>query len=105
VATFHRPGRGELLRLIWNGTKAAANARKHGVAFTEAATVFADPLSITIDDRGHSVEEQRLVTMGESSSGRILVVVHVDRGDDIRIVSARAATAREKRSYHGKGQR
>ena len=92
-----------MLKFVWNVSKAAANAHKHGVAIDEAATVFADPLSITIEDREHSFDELRLVTMGASSSGRILVVVHADRGDEMRIISARSATAREKRSYHGKG--
>ena len=94
-----------MLEFVWNGTKAAANARKHGVAFDEAATVFADPLSMTIADRAHSIDESRLVTIGASSSGRMLVVVHVDLGDELRIVSARKATAREKRSYHGESKK
>lgn len=89
-----------MIRFVWDSRKAAANARKHGIAFEEAATVFGDPLSLTVTDAEHSKDEIRLVTMGAATSGRILVVAHVDRGDETRIVSARKAAAREKRQYH-----
>ncbi len=94
-----------MLKFVWEEKKADVNASKHGVTFEEAATVFADPLSMTIEDRDHSTDEVRLVTLGLSISGKMLVVVHVDRGDDLRIISARQATAREKRSYHGEDQK
>jgi uncharacterized DUF497 family protein len=83
----------------WNSTKAAENARKHGVGFEEAASVFGDPLSMTIADADHSNEEDRFVTLGRSSTCRLLVVVHVERGDRIRLISARQASSREKKQY------
>ena len=70
---------------------------RFGVSFEEAISAFADPLSLTIGDEAHSFGETRCVTLGATISGRIVVVVHVDRGDEMRIVSARGATAREKR--------
>lgn len=89
----------------WDNDKAADNWRKHGVAFAEAATVFDDPLSITIDDPHHSIAEQRFIIMGESVLRRLLVVVHTDRGQRIRIISARPATRAERRQYEeGNGQ-
>lgn len=83
----------------WDPEKAVGNLEKHGVTFEEAASVFFDPLSITINDPKHSLEETRLIIVGHSILQRILVVVHTDRGDKIRIISARPATAAEKRSY------
>ncbi|MGD9629341.1 MAG: BrnT family toxin [Pyrinomonadaceae bacterium] len=83
----------------WDREKADANLDKHGVTFEEAASVFFDPLSITIDDPKHSVGERRYVIVGHSILQRILVVVHTDRGDMIRIISARTATPAEKRNY------
>lgn len=83
----------------WNPEKAEINFRKHGVTFEEAASVFFDPLSLTIKDPKHSIGESRFIIVGHSILRRILVVVHTDRGDKIRIISARPATAAEKRSY------
>ena len=83
----------------WDERKAELNIAKHGVTFREAATVFADPLSSTIPDPLHSLGEQRLVTIGESSWMRALVVVHADRGDRIRIISARFAARGERKRY------
>jgi hypothetical protein len=83
----------------WDKRKAAANLRKHQVSFEEAATVFGDPLSLTIEDPDTLLQEERAITVGHSYSGRTVVVVHVDRGDRIRIVSARSATRREKKVY------
>lgn len=73
--------------------------RKHGVSFYEAATVFLDDLSLTGDDPDHSVSEERYVTFGISSSGRLLVVAHTERGDRTRIISARPATQSERKFY------
>lgn len=87
------------LEFEWDETKAYSNFKKHGVTFEEASTVFLDPLSRTISDPLHSKEEDRFVIVGESCLGRILVVVHVERGDNIRIISARLATRRENRTY------
>lgn len=83
----------------WNALKAAGNLRKHGVSFDEAASVFFDPLSATGEDPDHSLEERRFVTFGKSSSGRLLVVGHVERHDAIRIVTAREATRAERKLY------
>ena len=89
------------MRLVfeWDPIKAGANARKHKVSLKEAATVFDDPLSSTFSDPDHSVEEDRFITIGESSGGRLLIVSHTERGDRIRIISARAATSSERQAY------
>jgi hypothetical protein len=85
----------------WDRRKATANVRRHGVAFEEAATVFADTRSITIHDPDHSVGgEDRFITVGRSAHRRVLVVVHCDRGERSRLISAREATARERNAYH-----
>jgi uncharacterized DUF497 family protein len=82
----------------WDRDKAAANLRKHRVDFREASTVLHDPLSTTFPDPG-SGGEQRFVTMGTSALGHLLVVAHSDRGDTIRLISARRVTRRERRFY------
>jgi hypothetical protein len=87
------------LRFEWDPQKAADNLAKHGVAFEEVATVFRDALSQTGQDPDHSFDEERFVTFGLSTSGRLLAVAHTERGDTIRIISARAATARERTLY------
>ncbi len=83
----------------WDPDKAATNLKKHGVSFEEATTAFFDALSVTIDDPLHSEGEQRSVLVGQCSSGRLLVVVHIDRGARIRLISARTATRKERRDY------
>jgi hypothetical protein len=83
----------------WDPEKARANRAKHGVSFEEAMRAFLDPLSVTILDPDHSESEARFVLIGQSPSGRLLVVVHTDRGDAIRLISARRATRRERRTY------
>jgi uncharacterized DUF497 family protein len=83
----------------WDQAKASQNLQKHGVSFEEAATAFGDSLSLTIEDPLHSAEEERFVTIGLSLRHRILVVVHTDRGENVRIISARAATRRERKTY------
>jgi len=83
----------------WDEAKAESNLRKHGVSFEEAASAFADPLSITIRDPLHSQGEDRFVLLGLSHTGRVLVVVHVERGASIRVISARAATRKERKTY------
>ena len=83
----------------WNDEKALSNRLKHGVGFEEASTGFYDALSITIPDPLHSVGESRHVLIGQCSTGRLLVVVHGDKGAKIRIISARTATRRERRIY------
>jgi hypothetical protein len=83
----------------WDARKAKQNLKKHGVSFEEATTVFGDPLSRTIADPLHSIDEDRFVILGESHALRLLVVVFTERGENIRIISARNATRRERRDY------
>lgn len=83
----------------WDPSKAARNLRKHGVSFVEAASAFADPLSLTIDDPDHSVDEERFLLLGASYRGRLLVVAHTVRRETLRIISARKATRRERIGY------
>ena len=83
----------------WDASKARANVTKHGVTFDEASTVFQDALSVTIGDPLHSDGEDRFVLVGHSHKNRLLVVVHTERGDRIRIISARQATAKERCTY------
>ena len=83
----------------WDHEKARANLAKHGVSFEEAEEVFVDPLSLTIDDPSHSHDEPRLLIIGLSWRGRLLMVSHTARGDKIRIIAARHATARERFEY------
>jgi uncharacterized DUF497 family protein len=84
----------------WDPEKARANARKHGVSFDDAATAFGDPLSVTVPDPDHSDNEDRFILLGSSYQGRLLVVVHTERGDNIRIMSARLAT-QTRHTYEG----
>jgi uncharacterized DUF497 family protein len=83
----------------WDVEKAESNIQKHGVSFEEAATVFFDPLSLTIPDPLHSEDEGRFVTTGLSDRQRQLVVVHAERDDKVRIISARLATSCERKKY------
>jgi uncharacterized DUF497 family protein len=87
------------VNLEWDPKKAAQNLRKHGVDFHEAGTVLEDPLSTTYPDPDHSVGEQRFVTVGQSAKGRVIIVSHTDRRNAVRIISARPATSRERKSY------
>ena len=91
-----------MLTFEWDENKARANLAKHAVSFQEATTVFGDTVSITIPDPEHSQAENRFIILGRSHSGRILVVIHTERGDNIRIISARPATNEERRQYDGK---
>ena len=79
----------------WDSKKAEANKKKHGVSFHEAATVFGDSLAITFTDPDHSIDEDRYLTFGLSSSDRLLVVSHADRDKKVRIISARLMTHQE----------
>ena len=83
----------------WDPIKAAENIRKHSVPFNEAATVFGDFLGTTIADPDHSLDEHRYITIGLSKRGRLLLVAHADRGERIRIISARRLTPNERRAY------
>jgi uncharacterized DUF497 family protein len=88
-----------MVQFEWDRKKAAINYRKHNVSFDEAVTVFYDPLSATFHDPEHSVGEERYITLGYSSSRRLLVVSYTERGDGIRIISARLANTKEKRRH------
>jgi uncharacterized DUF497 family protein len=83
----------------WDQNKEEKNIIKHGVSFHEGATVFGDSLSWTFPDPDHSAYEERLLTMGLSSQGRIIIVSHTDRNIKTRIIGARPATPRERRDY------
>lgn len=87
------------LTFEWDATKAATNKRKHRVSFEEAATVFGDPLARTMDDPDDARGELRLVILGTSRARRLLVVAHVERGGNLRIISARLATRREHLTF------
>ena len=83
----------------WNPEKEKANIAKHGVSFSEAMTVFGDPLELTIADPDHSEAEFRFISIGLSSADQLLVVSYTERGDRTRIISARPVTARERKQY------
>jgi uncharacterized DUF497 family protein len=87
----------------WNAEKAATNAKKHGVSFEEACTVFGDPLGVLKGDPDHSVNEMRHVLLGSSTLGRLLVVAFAERPPRTRLISARLATRRERRQYEEEG--
>ena len=86
-----------MVEVEWDGRKAAANVRKHGIDFADAALVLHDNLALTMTDDASG--EERLVTIGVDALRRVLVVVHVWRGLRIRLISARHATTRERRMY------
>jgi uncharacterized DUF497 family protein len=94
-----------MIEFEWNPEKAKANFRKHRVSFAEAATVFGDPLSITIYDPDHSKSEDRYLTVGKTERGRAVVVAHTDRSNRTRIVSARELTRAERKDYEEEIQR
>jgi len=83
----------------WDRKKAAKNFAKHGVSFQEAESVFGDPLGRITDDPRHSVDEQRYVLLGQSRERRLLAVMFTERGEAVRLISARPATRRERRDY------
>ena len=83
----------------WDTKKAERNKRKHGISFHDAATVFGDPLAITFVDPDHSISEERYLTFGLSRFNHFLVVSHAERGESVRIISARVMTRQERRIY------
>ncbi|ABA57609.1 Protein of unknown function DUF497 [Nitrosococcus oceani ATCC 19707] len=89
------------MRFEWDLSKAENNEKKHGVSFSEATTVFGDPLELTISDPDHSEDEYRfLLSIGRSSVGRVLIVSYTEREENsIRIISARRATKPEQKQY------
>ena len=87
------------MQFEWDSSKAASNEARHGVSIHEAATVFGDPLSLDYDDPDHSVDEHRSLLVGQSDQGRVLIVTYTERGDAIRIISARETTRGERDTY------
>ena len=87
------------LSFEWDPRKAASNFAKHGVSFEEAATAFGDPLSLSIPDASHSQLETRLVLLGQTRPGRLVVVVPTERDLTIRLLGARLATRQERHTY------
>ena len=87
------------MKFEWDSQKADSNKNKHDVSFEEAASVLGDALSMTYPDPDHSIGEHRYITVGTSRFGRVLVVAHTDRGENIRIISARKTTRQERRFY------
>lgn len=87
------------MRFEWDPEKAASNARKHGVTFEEAQTVFQDDLFVTFEDPDHSQDENRFIIMGQSTKKNLLVVSYTERRKTLRLISARQATRKERRTY------
>ncbi len=87
----------------WDPKKAESNARKHGVTFDEASTVFGDPLALLMRDPDHSLGEERYLVLGMSHQRRLVVVAFVERPPRTRLISARWATRRERRRYEETG--
>ena len=83
----------------WDENKNRLNLKKHRVSFEEAATVFLDPLELTIDDPAHTISEHRFVSIGRSLGQRLLVVSYKELGNRIRIITARRPTKHERRDY------
>lgn len=93
------PSGGVDLQFEWDDDKAASNLEKHGVSFEEATTVFRDPFALIFDDEVHSIEEQREIIIGHSTRNRLLLVCFTERGDKLRLFSARPATRKEHQDY------
>jgi uncharacterized DUF497 family protein len=87
------------LTFEWDPRKERSNLAKHGVGFEPASTIFGDRSSLTIPDPEHSQTEERHITIGRAFTGKLLVVVHTERGNNIRIISARRASRRERKFY------
>ena len=87
------------LTFEWDEVKAKANFKKHKVSFEEGKTIFNDPFLFTFPDNEHSIDEKRYINIGISAKGRILVLIHTERNDKIRIISRRKATVSERRFY------
>jgi len=90
------------MKFEWNINKAVKNLRKHGVSFSEAATVFGDDLAAIIADPDHSFDEDRYIVIGLSNHRRLLLVAYTERDDTIRIISARELTLAEQKAYEEK---
>ena len=93
------------VKFDWDNDKLIKNIKKHAVSFEEATTVFTDILSLTIEDPLHSYDEERYIIIGQSVKNRLLVVVHTDLDDTIRIISARLATKKERKFYESRSDK
>ncbi len=94
-----------MLLFEWDPNKNRKNIKIHGISFDEASTVFRDTLSLTISDPLHSDEEERQILIGNTSKNRLLVIIHTERGDKIRIISARKAAKKERKQYEENAKR
>ncbi|MCJ7783526.1 MAG: BrnT family toxin [Desulfobacterales bacterium] len=94
-----------MLVFEWDPEKAKGNIETHGISFDEASTAFGDTLSLTIYDPLHSEQEDRFIVTGNSHKNRLLVVVHIERGQNVRIISARKATKKERKHYEENAER
>ena len=83
----------------WDDEKAVSNLKKHDISFEEGTTIFNDPLVVTITDPDHSKDEERYISLGISVQGRLLVVVHTERDERMRLISYRKATSAERKNY------
>lgn len=90
-----------MIEFEWDPDKTKSNLQKHHVRFPEASTIF----HITVYDPYHSGEEERYITIGASAAGRILMVAHTDRGERVRLISARELTRAERKAYEEEIQR
>ncbi|WP_103668029.1 BrnT family toxin [Pseudanabaena sp. BC1403] len=87
------------MKYEWDENKAVKNLAKHGVSFSEAKTIFDDPLYVDFYDLDHSEDEERYLIVGESNRGRLLIVSYTERRESIRIISAREVTKSEREAY------
>jgi hypothetical protein len=94
-----------VLLFEWDPNKAKENLETHGISFDEASTVFRDVLSLVIHDPLHSEEEDRFVLIGSSHRNRLLVIVHTERSNNIRLISARKASKKERKQYEENAKR
>ena len=94
-----------MLLFEWDPKKAKINPETHDISFDEASTAFGDVLSLVIYDPLHSADEDRFVLIGHSHRNRLLVIVHTEQGNKIRIISARKATRKEKEKYEENAKR
>ena len=94
-----------MLLFEWDPNKARKNIKIHGVSFDEASTAFKDTLSLTIYDPLHSDKEDRFILIGNSCNYRLLVVIHTEKGDKIRIISARKTIKNERKQYEENAER
>jgi uncharacterized DUF497 family protein len=95
----------KMLLFEWDPFKAKENLKTHRVSFDEASTAFRDTLSLVIYDPLHSAKEDRFVLIGSSHKNRLLVIVHTERGNYIRLISARKATKKERNQYEDNAKR